>query len=36
MSDYEVRSIQLDEDKSNYTKQEILDIVKEHPEYKLW
>ena len=33
---YEVRSVMLGEDKSGYTKQEILDLVKEHPELKLW
>lgn len=34
--DYEMRSISLDEEKSDFTKEEILDIVKEHPELKLW
>lgn len=34
--DYEMRSIRLDEEKSDFTKDEILEIMKEHPEYKLW
>ena len=34
--DYEVRSVMLGDEKSGYTKQEILDLVKEHPELKLW
>ena len=34
--DYEVRSISLDEEKTGYTKEDILEIVKEHPEFKLW
>ena len=34
--DYEVRFIILNEEKTGYTKEQILDIVKEHPEFKLW
>lgn len=34
--DYEMRSIRLDEEKSDFTKDEILEIMKEHPEFKLW
>ena len=33
---YEVRSISLNEEKSGFTKDEILEIMKEHPELKLW
>lgn len=34
--DYEVRFVTLNEEKTGYTKEQILDIVKEHPEFKLW
>ncbi|MBO7068042.1 MAG: hypothetical protein J6W52_05130 [Bacteroidaceae bacterium] len=34
--DYEVRSIYLDEEKSGFTKDEIFETMKEHPELKLW
>lgn len=34
--DYEVRSINKEEEPINYTKEEILELVKEHPELKLW
>ena len=34
--DYEVRSFSLDEEKSGLTKNEIFEIMKEHPEFKLW
>lgn len=34
--DYEVRSFSLNEEKSGFTKDEILEIMKEHPELKLW
>lgn len=34
--DYEVRSIHLDEEKSGFTKDEIFETMKEHPELKLW
>lgn len=34
--DYDVRSISLSDEKSGFTKDEILDIVKEHYELKLW
>lgn len=34
--DYEVRSFSLNEEKSGFTKDELLEIMKEHPELKLW
>lgn len=34
--DYEVRSFSLNEEKSGFTKDDILEIMKEHPELKLW
>ena len=34
--DYEVRCVSLDEEKSDFTKEDILELVKERPEYKLW
>ena len=34
--DYEVRSFSLNEEKSGFTKAEILEIMEEHPELKLW
>lgn len=34
--DYEVRSFSLNEEKSGFTKDEIFEIMKEHPELKLW
>ena len=34
--DYEVRSFSQKEEKSGFTKDEILEIMKEHPELKLW
>lgn len=33
---YEVRSFSLNEEKSGFTKEDILGIKKEHPELKLW
>ena len=34
--DYEVRSMGYDEEKSGFTKTQILELMKEHPELKLW
>lgn len=34
--DYEVRSISKDEDPSGFTKEDIIELMKEHPELKLW
>lgn len=34
--DYETRSIRHEEDKTGYTKDYIMQVIKEHPEYKLW
>ena len=34
--DYSVRGFQLNEDDSGLTKEDILEIIKEHPENKLW
>ena len=36
VSGYEVRTVRLEEEKSELTKEEILEAVKEHPELKLW
>lgn len=36
VTDYHVRSIQLDSDEAPFTKEEILRINKEHPELKFW
>jgi hypothetical protein len=36
VSGYEVRTFRLEEEKSELTKEEILEAVKEHPELKLW
>lgn len=36
ISDYEVRMFALDETKFDMTKEQILELLKEHPEYKLW
>lgn len=33
---YEIRGFQIDEEESGLTKEEILEIIKEHPENKLW
>lgn len=33
---YEVREFSLIDDESTYTKEDILTIIKEHPEHKLW
>lgn len=34
--DYSVRSIKIEEEKSGLTKEDIQEIIKEHPENKLW
>lgn len=34
--DYEVRSMGFDEEKTGYTKMQIFELMKEHPEFKLW
>lgn len=34
--DYSVRSIRLEDEKSELTKEEIQEIIKEHPENKVW
>lgn len=36
VSGYSVRSIKLENENSGLTKEEILELVKEHPELKLW
>ena len=36
VTDYHVRSIQLDSDEAPFTKEEIIRINKEHPELKFW
>ena len=33
---YSVRAIKLEDDNSGFTKGQILELVKEHPELKLW
>jgi uncharacterized protein YllA (UPF0747 family) len=34
--DYDCKSIQLEDSEMDLTKEEILKIIKEHPENKLW
>lgn len=34
--DYQVRGVQIIEEDAGFTKEEILSIIKEHPENKLW
>ena len=34
--DYSVRSIKLNDEESELTKEDIQEIIKEHPENKLW
>lgn len=36
VSNHSVRSIRIDEERIDYTKEYILQIVNEHPEHKLW
>ena len=36
ITDYVVLSIKVAEEKTTFTKEEILQIIKEHPENKLW
>ena len=36
VTDYEVRFIQVEKEKSSFTKADVLRIIKEHPENKLW
>ena len=36
ITDYEVRIIMLDDEKSGFTKDDVLKILKEHPEQKVW
>lgn len=34
--DYQVRSVHVNKESSNMTKEELLQLLKEHPEHKLW
>ena len=34
--DYEIRNFSLDEEKTGCTKEDIMEYVEEHPEFKLW
>ena len=36
VSNYDVRSTQLDEENTNLTKEQIMEEMKNHPEFKLW